>query len=118
MDEYVARVSLTINGREIDDFTGVSEETREIRKEIKLMRKTGVAKVTPRYGGTIDYVVPEGPEFDFEDIQDGTLTIEYDGGRRIEFSGVAVIEIGETKFDGENGATKTIKWIAQKRSKS
>ena len=83
MDSYVSVVSLIVNGEEITDFSAVEEKARTLRKQVNLMKKTGVLGVTQRYGVSVDYVVPKDkPEFDFAGIEDGTLTIDKENGRR------------------------------------
>lgn len=117
MSEYVNRCFLEVNGQTIEDFKSVAEKEVELHKAVNLMNKTGVCGVTPRYGVTVDYVVPAGePEFDWEAVKDGTLTIEYEGGRRRSFTGVYVGKIGEAKTDGDNELVKSIELLATGRA--
>ncbi|MBI5234734.1 MAG: hypothetical protein HY886_00585 [Deltaproteobacteria bacterium] len=117
MSEYVARVRLEVNGNNIDDFKSVEEEEVELHKEVNLMNKTGVVGVTPRYKVNVDYVVPkDSEEFDFTEVKDGTLTIDYDNGKRIQFAGVTVLKIGSTSYDGEKEATRKIALMATGRT--
>lgn len=119
MAEYVSRVLLEINGQSVEDFNSVTEKDIEIAKEVKLMHKTGVAKVTPRYGVSVEYVVPsDASEFDFEEVSDGTLTIDLENGVRKTYTGLYPLKIGDTKYDGEKEATRTIEFIAAKRTVS
>lgn len=118
MDQYISNILFILNGKEIDDFNTFEEDARVIRKEVKLMGKTGVMGVSPSYGFTLGYVIPANkPEVDFEGVEDGTAIIEMENGSRITFTGVNTIEIGSTKFDGEKEATKDIKFVAGKRIK-
>lgn len=115
--EYVNQVLLEVNGQGITDFKSVTENEVEIRKEVKLMNKTGVARVQPTYGVQVEYVVPkDSAEFDFENVSDGTLTIDLNNGVRKQYAGVSTLKIGETKYDGENEATRTIDLVAEKRT--
>ena len=114
--EYVTRVLLDVDGQSIDDFNSVSIKEVEIHKVVNLMNKTGHAKVTPRYGVDIDYVVPEtDSEFDWESVSDGRLSIELLNGKRTTFTGVYVLKVGEAKADGENEMVKTIELGAEGR---
>ncbi len=116
--EYVAQVLLEVNGKNIDDFASVTEKEIELRKEVKLMNKIGVIKIIPKYGVAVEYVVPkDSPEFDFEEVVNGTLTIDLENGKRIKYFGVYVLKIGETKYDGDKEATRTIDLLAMKRKK-
>ena len=109
MSEYIARAVLDVNGRSIEDFKAVSEKEVELAKQVNLMNKTGFAAVTPRYGVTVDYVVPsDATEFDWTGVKNGRLTLDFESGRRITYSGVYTLKIGEAKVDGENEMVKTI----------
>ena len=109
MPEYVSQVLLEVNGQEISDFKTVTEDEVELAKTVKLMNKTGNMGVTPRYGVQVDYVVPsDAPEFDFEGVKNGTLTIDKMNGVRETFTGVRTLKVGSTKYDGENEVVRTI----------
>lgn len=115
--EYVSQILLEVNGQGITDFKSVTENEVEIRKEVKLMSKTGVVRVQPSYGLQVEYVVPkDAEEFDFESVSDGSLTIDLNNGVRKQYAGVFTLKIGETKYDGENEATRTIDLVAEKRT--
>lgn len=117
MSEYVARVALEVNGLEITDFKAVTEGGRTIRKQVPLMNKTGHTNVTPRYTVDVDYVLPsDAPEFDFDAVEGGTLTIDKGNGRRVTYGGVCTLEVGEAKYDGENEAVRVIKLSAESRT--
>lgn len=103
MSLYVSRVTLEIDGQEIDDFNEITEPQVEYHKPIPLMRKTGHVETTPRYNGIkVKYVIPsDAPEFDFTTIKDATLSIVYENGTRRRYSGVYCTNVGnETYKDG------------------
>lgn len=107
--EYVSRVLLDINGQSIEDFKTVTEKEVEINKAVNLMNKTGFINVTPRYGVEVDYIVPEtGTWFDFSTVKDGRLSIEFMNGKRVTYTGLYVLKIGDLAIDGEKEATKKI----------
>ena len=109
MDEYVSQVLLEVNGQEITDFKAVTEGEVELAKQVKLMNKTGSMGVLPRYGVEVDYVVPaDTPEFDFDGVKNGTLTIDKQNGVRETYTGVRTLKIGSTKYDGDNETVRTI----------
>jgi len=115
--EYVSQVALEVDGQEITDFSSVTEKEVELRKEVKLMNKTGVVSVVPKYGLQVEYVVPKDlTEFDFEAVNDGTLTIDLGNGIRKQYTGVYCMKVGDTKYDGDKEATRTIELIAMKRT--
>ena len=114
--EYINRCTLTVNGQEIEDFKSVTENERELSRQVNLMNTTGHCSVTQRPGCKVDYVVPQAAaEFDFDSVKDGTLTIEYENGKRITYQGVRTLKIGEAKIDGDNELVKTIEFGAKKR---
>jgi len=116
MDKYVSTITLIVNGQEITDWKTVEEKARTPRKQVNLAKKTGVMNVTQRYGVTMDYAVPaDKPEFDFESLEDATLVIDLENGRLITYTGVATLEIGATKYDGDNEAVRTIDFVAGNR---
>ncbi|MCL2790122.1 MAG: hypothetical protein FWD79_05705 [Desulfobulbus sp.] len=109
MSEYVLSVLLEVNGQNIEDFKEVSEGEHEVAKQINLMNTTGFGKTTPRHTVEVSYVVPaDKPEFNFESVQNGTLTIDKKNGVRTTYTGVSTLKIGATKYDGENEAVRTI----------
>lgn len=117
MGEYVNQVTLEVNGQEITDFKTVTEGERELRKKIKLMNKTGFTRTVQDYTVQVEYVIPmDATEFDFESIENGTLTIDYENGKRVTYTGVSTMKIGEIKFDGDNEATKMIDFGATGRT--
>jgi hypothetical protein len=116
MKEYASEIVLEINGNKMADFKSVTEKKRAIRKVVKLMGGTGTAKVVPELGVLVDYVVPDNKtQFDFPAVKNGTLTITYESGARVIYTGVSTLEIGEAKADGDNEITKTIDFTATGR---
>lgn len=116
--EYVSEVGLEINGQRITDFKSVTEDAVTVRKPIKLMKKTGIISVTPQHGLKLAYAIPkDSAEFDFCAVADGTITIDYENGKRIKYTGVYCTEIGETTYDGgDDGAIRNISFVATKKS--
>jgi hypothetical protein len=97
--EYVSRVLLEIDGKELTDFDEVTENEEELYKAVELMNKTGFAEKLPRYGCKVKYVIPkDDPEFDFRSVKNGRLTIDRQNGTRITFSGVYPLKIGEATY--------------------
>lgn len=116
MEEYITEISLEINGQKIIDFSGLEEKEIALRKPVNLMGSTGVTKTTQRYGVSVDYVVPKNkPEFNFADVEDGTLVVDKENGSRVTYTDVSTATIGSTKYDGDKEATRTIDFIATGR---
>jgi len=114
--KYVSKVTLDVNGSVIDDIKTVTEKEFELNKQVNLMGKTGHMSVTPRYAFDFDYVVPEDTTpRDFSNLSNGRLSIEFEGGERITYTGVYVLKIGDKKIDGENETVQTISVGAEGR---
>ena len=95
MSEYVSQVLLEVNGQEITDFKSVSEKEVKVSEPVKLMNKTGFAMATKRFEVDVEYVVPsDAPEFDFESLRNGTLTIDKMNGVRVVYTGCYTIKVG------------------------
>ena len=111
----VSSITLNVNGVEITDFKSVTENSVELYKPVKLMNKTGHRRVTPRYGGKIEYFVPDTEEFDWTTVKDARLTITYESGKKITFTGVYVTDTGDRKVENENETVQEILWSAENR---
>jgi hypothetical protein len=115
-EEFVSQVLLEINGKSITDFKTVEEKEFELHKTVNLMNTTGHTTAQPRYGVTLEYVIPfDGPEFDFTQVKGGTITVDYMNGTRVKFGGVYVLKIGARKHDGDKETTQTIEFSAKTR---
>lgn len=117
MEEYITSITLEINGEQEDNFTAFEEDERELKRLVKLMNKTGTTKVKGPVKFNLDYVVPKNsPERNFEEIEDGTVTVDYENGKRISFGGVECLKIGKARYDGEKEVVKTIEFAATERT--
>ena len=115
-EEYVSQVLLEINGQSVTDFKSIEEKEFELHKTVNLMNGTGHISTQPRYGVNLEYVVPkDSKEFDFTQVKNGTITIDYQNGTRVKYTGVYALKIGSLKHDGEKESTKTIEFSAKAR---
>ena len=115
--QYVTRAFLSVDGKAVADFSAVKESEVELRMQVPLMHKTGFARKTPRYGLEVTYQVPEGPEFDWETLEEGTLIIEHENGARTLYTGVSTLRVGERNRDGETAMQQVITLGATGRTK-
>jgi hypothetical protein len=110
-------VLLEVNGQSITDFASVEEGEVELSQQVKLMNTTGNCQKLARYTIKVDYVVPsDGPIFDFASVKNGTLTIDYENGTRVTYSGVFTLKIGQAKFDGEKETHREIDLMGIRRT--
>ena len=114
---YNTRCTIEINGTVYEDISGFTENSVTTAKQVNLMNKTGTAKMLPRYGFSIDNVqsnVP--PAVNLNGVFNGTFTVEYENGDRVDFGGVATAEIGDKNTNGEDETNNTISYIAESRT--
>lgn len=115
MSDYIASCTLEVNGQKISDFKAVTEGAREIRKQFKKMGGTGFITTSPLLGVSVDYLVPQVSPYDWDALTGGTLTIVYEGGRTVVYTGVSTLSVGEAKADAENEMVQTVQLGAEAR---
>ena len=117
MEAYITTITLEIDGELLEDFNSFTEKGRVKKKLVKLMNGHGTTKVTASNLFSLDYVIPaDKTEFDFDGLEDATVTVDYENGTRISFGGCEVLSIGEAKFDGDKEVTKNIEFAATTRT--
>lgn len=115
--EYVNRVNLEVNGVSFEDFESFTDNSVTKAKQVNLMNKTGTAKMTPRFGFSVNVKKPVvSPGIDLFNVFGGTCTVEYDNGDRTTYGGVATLETGEGAIDGETESTRTIVFGAETKT--
>jgi hypothetical protein len=111
---FVSQVLLEIDGKSITDFKSVEEKEFELHKVVNLMNTTGHITTKERYGVSVEYIIPkDGPEFDFTAVKGGKIVIDYQNGKRVNYSGVYVLKIGALKHDGDKESSRTIDFSAK-----
>lgn len=114
--KYVVRCTFESDGSSVTDFKGVTESEVTQAKTVPLMHSTGAAQLTKRWGFSLDYVVPQTSAMDWSTVSNGTASIVYDSGDRVDFGGVEVVTIGEATIDGENELVRRISFMAATRN--
>jgi hypothetical protein len=108
--EYVNTCVLEVDGQLFEEFESFTDNSVTKSKQVNLMNKTGFAKMTPRYGFSVNVKkpIPKSP-IDLDNVENGTMTVEYPDGSRRTYGGVHTMETGDDTTDGEteNTATKT-----------
>lgn len=113
-DLYVRSVRLSIGGEEIGDFNAFTITKRELKTQVQLMNKTGFVGKQPLHTFNLTYVIPQGPRFDFQKVEDAAVTVTREGGSKIIFTGVHTLSIGDEKY-GEKEATMEVSFGATGR---
>lgn len=115
MDEAISTVTLEVNGKKVTNFKSVTEKGVTHRRQIDLRRKTVFKQQQPRYGLTVEWCEIDGePEVVWEDVQNGSLTIEYESGRRKTYPEVTCLSTGDLKDDDEGDPIRSIELLAGK----
>jgi hypothetical protein len=116
-DNYASQVILEVNGQQVDDFQSVTQGKVEGRKLVQLMNKWGFVTIPKVYPLTVDYIIPaDSPEFDFESVANGTLTIDDENGHRTQYGGVYWLSSGDTKREGGKETIRPIDLAALRRN--
>lgn len=114
--KYIAAADVILDGAELKDVKRVREGRRVLRKQVKVMRRRGSIRQTPNYMIELDTLIPEdGPGYDYESIEDKTLTIEYDNGTKAIYLGVSTLEVGDEEFDDDNETIRKVTLVAADR---
>jgi len=109
MKKYITRAKLEIDGRMVGEIKNIKESERELRRQFKLMEEVGMTRTVPLYGFTADYVIPAADtEFDFDSVEGVRATLHYENGTKVHYLDCDCLKVGETAFDGENEAVKTV----------
>ena len=114
----VTRITFEINGVQFNNFNSFTENPRVFSRQTPLMNSTQASKMLVRNGFSLDRVRIIGDTFDFDGLENATVTIEYEGGERVTFSAVHVIEVGSETADGESDMVSTIEFGAAARIKN
>jgi hypothetical protein len=121
MEEYISQVSLSVNGQEITDFNSFTPPGIVPRAIIPVMNKTGFVRKKVRYADMkVGYVVPKNKaEFDWESVENGVLTVDYENGTRITYIGVVTtgIDEGSVDADSDDALVKEITLAAEDMKK-
>lgn len=117
MSDYITKVTLDLDGEVEDNFKSVEEKEIETGKAVELANKTGFAEITPRYGLSIEYVIPKTGERNWSKfvIADAVVTIYRSGGSKVTYRGVRLIKKGSAKADGKEEMGYTVEFTAADR---
>lgn len=115
MPKGVTRVTLEINSVVYDFFSSFTEEERTVSKQTNYMNTTGSSDLLVRHNFSLDRIRSFGDNLDFATVSGGTVTVEYETGDRVTFTGVRTTTIGSETADGESDMTSTISFSAENR---
>lgn len=117
MSDYITNATLDFDGIVVDGFRKFEENEFEVGKTVEMARKTGFAKITPRYGFKLEYPVPSVGEPDFSPLidSDGVVSVFRDGGSKIVFRGCRLLKKNPGGFDGKEENVVTLEFMAAER---
>lgn len=112
----IVKCTVEANGVQDDNFDNVSFGSVTKSIAVPLMNKTNHGFVTPRYTFTISRVesILESA-VDLENVADGTVTFEFDGGKRRTYGGVYTLETGEGTLDQSSAFAHPISFSAESK---
>ena len=118
MPLYITRAAVEVDGHVITDFKAFVEKAIIPNKRVNLMYKSGSAALTQRYEFDLDYVEPQINPYDWFGTAGKkiTVTVDYDGGERVDFGSCAIVNIGDATVDGENEKIRKIEFMAETRN--
>lgn len=109
MSEYVSRILLEVNGQSFEDFQDFEEGEIELKKQFALMNGTGIHGTQPVITSKLTAVIPKDkPEFDFTQLVDGTITVDYQNGRRKTYPNCHTLRLGRIAHNGNKESTREI----------
>jgi len=115
MDQYVAKVTVDIDGAEYTDYFEITPQKVDYRKEVELANKVGTCDVLPVYKITIKNGVPKGkPGIPWASM-DGTntLTIDKKDGTSLAYKGVACLSAGGESYGTNDAAKYDVELLAE-----
>lgn len=117
MSDYITNAELDFDGIVVDGFRKFEENEFEVGKPVEMARKTGFAKITPRYGFKLEYPVPTTGEPDFSPliVSDGVVSVFRDGGSKIVYRECRLLKKNPGGFDGKEENVVTLEFMAGTR---
>ena len=110
------KVTLEIDGAEFTNLQSYTENERVKSKQVKYMNKLGSAGVTSNIGFSVDAVLDTVVDLSFlENIENATIVVEYEGGRRVIFLNCRTESIGEQTANGEDEIVYPVVFNAEDR---
>lgn len=112
LDNLIGAIALYIDGEEIEVVDlSVSEKTGN--RQVKTMRKTGIAGGRPEYTMSLSVVIPATGDLDWSKVKNAKLTIFPDavGGKKTSYTGFCVTDISE-KYSVDNEARRDVQGFA------
>lgn len=111
--KYVSRARVTRNGQKIQHMKSFRRREYSYAAEVETMDGGGSVDLPKRPGFSLDYALPKtNPKLDWSDVRDEDWTVELDGGKRIIYTGVDCVSMGEVTIDGEKESVATLTFIA------
>ena len=104
----VSQLTLEVNGATFNDIISFTDNSVQKHIMVPMMSKTGFAKMTPRYGFSVEVTYPRTPSgIDLDNVENGTFTVEYDNGSRTLYQGVYTLDTGDKATTGDSETVTT-----------
>lgn len=112
LDNLVGSVALYVDGQEIEVVDlSVSEKTGN--RQVKTMRKTGIAGGRPEYTMSLSVVIPATGDIAWGKVKNAKLTVFPDaaGAKKTSYLGFTVTDVGD-KYSVDNEARRDVQGFA------
>jgi len=118
MADQQSYADVTINGKEVEEAISVVAKEREVRGVVMTMK--GPITFRKKFAHFIVLevgVMDDGSEPVWDDVSDGTMSVEPEGGKATDnYRGVYCKTVGEKKNDSENGTVRTVEFVAKSKA--
>ena len=119
----ISSLSLTLDGREITDFSKFKENEVEHAVTVEHFNGEDVVKVPKKYGFSLTVLPEKGADLDWdaeEDKNDNgwTVIVNYVGGGKVVFTGVHLLKNTKNELDGKTAKEYQLDFHASSRKVS
>lgn len=115
--KFVSRCIVLRNGSRVSNMKNFKFGAITYRGETETNDGGGTYNKPRVYKFSLDYAIPkDSPKLDWSDIEDEDWTIELEGGKRVNYTGVDCLDRGEISIDQEKESVMTINFRAQTES--
>lgn len=111
--KYANRARVTRNGQKVPHMKHFTRREAVYSSEVETMEGGGTVEKPKRPGFSIGYVLPKtNPKLDWSDVKDEDWVVEIQGGKRVIYTGVDCLSMGEFNLDGDGESVATLTFYA------
>ncbi|MFA6688870.1 MAG: hypothetical protein WCS18_05260 [Sphaerochaetaceae bacterium] len=114
----ISKLSLTVKGEEITDFSKWQDNEEERYSRVPLMNKEDVVETTPSKGFKFTYVPGSGADRDWNGLTGFSAIGQKKNGQKCEYSGCTVLKVTPNELDGKTAAEYVVDVFASEVNRS